>query len=138
MTKSPACATPDQSLRDVAKLMKQHDCGCVPVQDSASGKLVGVVTDRDIVVRAVGSGRGPDTTVRDVMTKDPACCKADDDIDAVERIMSSRQVRRVPVVDQAGKTVGIVAQADLARAADGKGNVSDREIANVVGSVSKP
>jgi CBS domain-containing protein len=136
MTKSPACATPDQTLRDAATIMKQHDCGSLPVLD-AKGRLIGVVTDRDMVVRAIATGRGSDTTVRDVMTKDPACCASDDDVELVQRIMSEKQVRRVPVVDKDGKTVGIVSQADLARAADGRGAVSERDLANVVESVSK-
>ncbi len=136
MTGSPACATPDQTLRDVASMMKQHDCGCVPVQDGVSGKLIGVVTDRDIVMRAVATGRGSETSVRDVMSKDPACCGADDDVEKVQKIMAEKQVRRVPVIDANGKAVGIVAQADLARAANGHGKVSDRDLAKVVESVS--
>jgi len=140
MTQNPVTVRPDQSLRDVALLMRQNDCGCVPVRDTGDGRLIGVVTDRDIVTRAIAAGRNGETTIRDVMTKDPACCGPDDSIDRVEAIMSERQVRRVPVIDGKGRIVGIVAQADLARAANGSGSdaVSEHDLANVVECVSQP
>ena len=135
MTKSPVCTTPEQSLQDAARLMKQNDCGSLPVQD-ASGRLLGMVTDRDIVVRAVAEGRNSDCTVKDVMTKDPATVGPDDDLAKVEKLMADRQVRRVPVVDGSGKAVGMVAQADLARASNS--HVSSSDLAKVVEQVSKP
>jgi CBS domain-containing protein len=114
--------------------MDQQDCGCVPVQDSSSGQVIGVVTDRDIAVRVVAEGRSPDTPVRDVMSSDPSCCGPHDDVDEVEKVMSQRQVRRVPVIDNDGKAVGMVAQADLARH---RGRLSDEEVAEVVARVSQ-
>lgn len=136
MTNDPACCTPDQTIREAAELMRECDCGCIPVvQDSASRKLVGVVTDRDIAVRAAALGKGPETLVRDVMSPGPRCCGPEDDVEAVERIMSSEQVRRVPVVDEEGCCVGMVSQADLAlndRAA------SEKDVGRVVERISEP
>jgi CBS domain-containing protein len=136
MTNDPACCTPDQTIREAAELMRECDCGCIPVvQDSSSRKLVGVVTDRDIAVRGAALGKGPDTLVRDVMSLGPKCCSPDDDVEAVERIMSSEQVRRVPVVDEEGCCVGMVSQADLAlndRAA------SEKDVGRVVERISEP
>ncbi|HET7553442.1 MAG TPA: CBS domain-containing protein [Gemmatimonadaceae bacterium] len=137
MTSNPACVTPDDTIRDAARLMKEHDCGLIPVVDSEESKrLVGVVTDRDLAVRAIGEGKGADTKVSQVMSRDPSCASPDTDVSEVERIMSERQVRRVPVVDSKGRLAGIVAQADLALS-DDKG-VSDREVARTVERISQP
>jgi CBS domain-containing protein len=138
MTRNPVQARPEQTLRDVAALMQQHDCGCVPVEDPSSHRCVGVVTDRDIVTRAIAAGRGADTRVQDVMSKDPSCCSANDDVERIEQIMSDKQVRRVPVVDNDGRVIGMVAQADLARAADGRGDLTEHEVAQVLERVSEP
>jgi CBS-domain-containing membrane protein len=117
--------------------MKEHDCGLIPVVDSEESKrLVGVVTDRDLAVRAIGEGKGADTKVSDVMSRDPSCASPDTEISEVERIMSERQVRRVPIVDSSGRLEGIVAQADLALS-DNSG-VSDREVARTVERISEP
>jgi CBS domain-containing protein len=137
MTSNPACVTPDDTARDAARLMKEHDCGLIPVVESQdSRRLVGVVTDRDLAVRVVGEGMGADTKVSQVMSRDPSCASPDTDVSEVERIMSERQVRRVPVVDSAGRLEGIVAQADLALS-DNAG-VSDREVARTVERISQP
>lgn len=136
MTRDPACVTPRDPARRAAELMEQHDCGAVPViEDGDSRRVVGVVTDRDIAVRGVARGRGADTRVEEIMSRDPECCEADDDIQAVEAVMKERQVRRVPIIDANGSLVGIVAQADLAledRAID------DREVGEVVERISEP
>jgi CBS domain-containing protein len=97
-----------------------------------------VVTDRDIALRGVAKGKGPDTRVRDVMTQDPFCCSADADIRDVERVMAERQVRRIVVVDADGRCAGMIAQADLALAAERKQEVSDLEVARVVERISEP
>jgi CBS domain-containing protein len=137
MTSNPACVTPEESARDAARLMKEHDCGLIPVVESRdSRRLVGVITDRDIAVRLVGEGKGADTKVADVMSRDPRCASPDTDISEVERIMSERQVRRVPIVDSTGRLEGIVAQADLALSDDS--GVSDREVARTVERISEP
>jgi CBS domain-containing protein len=137
MTSNPACVTPDDTIRDAARLMKEHDCGLIPVVDSHESKrLVGVVTDRDLALRAIGEGKGADTEVSQVMSRDASFASPDTDVKVVERIMSERQVRRVPVVDSAGRLAGIVAQADLALS-DNAG-VSDREVARTVERISQP
>jgi CBS domain-containing protein len=100
----------------VARLMKQHDVGAIPVVDSrASNALAGIVTDRDIVVKVVAEGRQVDeATVSEAMTSNPAACRAEDDVDKALALMAERQVRRMPVVDESGRLVGIISQADVA------------------------
>lgn len=137
MTSDPATITPDDSVRDAARMMKEHDCGLIPVVEGRDSKrLVGVLTDRDIAVRLVGEGKSADTKVSEVMTRDPSCASPEADVSEVDCIMSERQVRRVPVVDTVGRLVGIVAQADLAlQENDG---VSDREVGRMVERISEP
>jgi CBS domain-containing protein len=136
MTAQPACCTPDETVADAARLMKEHDCGCIPVvEDKETERLVGVITDRDIACRCTAEHKGPDTKVDEVMSRAPKCCGPDDDVDKVERIMAEAQVRRVPVVDERGCCVGIIAQADLAlnqRAA------SESEVGQIVERISEP
>ena len=137
MTRDPACCTPTASVQEAAKLMKQHDCGCIPVVDDSESKhLLGVITDRDLACRGIAEGLGTATAVETLMSRDPACCSPDSEIAEIERIMAGRQVRRVPVTDGEGCCVGIVAQADLALAEDR--GVSDREVGRVVEQISKP
>jgi CBS domain-containing protein len=139
MTMSPACVTADEPVRRVAQLMAEHDCGCIPVVDASDNRRVlGVITDRDIAVRGIAQGRGPDTRVRELMTPDPQCCRPDDDLQAVERVMADQQVRRVIIVDDDGYCVGIVAQADLARASEKTNDVTERDLARVVERISQP
>lgn len=136
MTASPACCTPQDTSQEAARLMAEHDCGCLPVvEDTETNRLVGVVTDRDLAVRGLAKGRSADTPVRELMSTGPSCCHPDDDAAEVEKIMAERQVRRVPVIDQAGCCVGIVAQADLAR--DDRA-ASDREVGRVIERISEP
>jgi CBS domain-containing protein len=139
MTERPAYCSADDTIEQAARLMEQNDCGCIPVTEGRDGNLVGVITDRDITVRATGRGRPLSTRVRDVMAASPHCCRADDDVREVERIMSELQVRRVPVIDDAGSCcVGMVAQADLARAAEHRREVTDAEVGRVVERISEP
>jgi CBS domain-containing protein len=139
MTASPACCTPDESIDRVAQLMADNDCGSIPVVASRTdSRVVGVITDRDIAIRGVATGKGPDTRVRTIMTPDPFCCSADADIKDIERVMAERQVRRVIVVDSGRCCIGVIAQADLARAAERRKDVSDAEIARVVERISEP
>ena len=116
MTKAPASCQPGDAISKVAGLMKQEDVGSVPVVESAgSGRLVGIITDRDIVLKVVAEGRAADTaTVQDAMTPNPACCREDDDVDQALKLMKERQVRRMPIVDGSGRLAGIIAQADVA------------------------
>jgi CBS domain-containing protein len=139
MTMSPACVTPNDDARKVAQLMVEHDCGCIQVVDSTDNRrVVGVITDRDIAIRGVAEGKGPETKVDQLMTRDPACCAPDDEVDTVERVMADRQVRRVVIADADGHCVGIVAQADLARATNESGDLTARDVAHVVERISQP
>jgi CBS domain-containing protein len=113
MTKDPASCSASETVTKVAGLMKQHDVGSVPVVES--DRLVGIVTDRDIVLKVVAGGRNPEqAAVTDVMTPNPVSCKEDDDLDYALRLMKERQVRRMPIVDGGGRLTGIIAQADVA------------------------
>jgi CBS domain-containing protein len=136
MTADPTCCSPEDTIQQVAQLMRDHNCGCIPVvEDARSKRLVGVVTDRDIAIRCTAEGKGPQTRVKDALSPNAKSCGPDDDVDAVERIMTGEQVRRVPVVDQRGCCVGMIAQADLAlnhRAA------SESDVGKLVERISEP
>lgn len=113
MTKNPTTCSPQSPVTEAAQLMEREGVGAIPVCDN--GKLEGIVTDRDIAVRVVAGGRDPrQTTIGDVMTRDPKCVSADEPINRALEVMESSQVRRIPVIDGAGKLVGIIAQADIA------------------------
>jgi CBS domain-containing protein len=115
MSKDPMCVTPDTPLVDAARIMKAENIGVVPVVDSTDSKrLVGVLTDRDIAIRAVAEGRdGATTSVGHVMTSQVRTSAPDDSVADVMDLMGREQVRRVPVVDERGTLVGIIAQADI-------------------------
>ena len=135
MSRDPQCCTPADTLQSAARMMADFDCGSLPVVENADRKVVvGVLTDRDIAIRGVARGKSPDSKVNDVMTPSPAVCSPEDDVDEVERIMVEMQVRRVPVVE-AGRVVGMIAQADLAR--DNRA-ASDHEVGRIVEKISRP
>lgn len=134
MTRDPQCVTPADTLQVAARLMADFDCGSLPVINRADGQVVGVLTDRDIAVRGVARGKAPESKVNDVMSPAPATCSPDDDVEDVERIMTDKQVRRVPVVAD-GRVVGIISQADLAR---NDNAISDREVGRIVEKISEP
>ena len=115
MSKNPTCVTPDTSLVEAARLMKSENIGVVPVVESSSNRrLVGMLTDRDIAVRAVAEGRdGATTSVGHIMTSDVRTGTPGDAVSDVMELMGSEQVRRVPIVDERGALVGIIAQADI-------------------------
>jgi CBS domain-containing protein len=136
MTPDPTCCTPDSTARQAALLMKEHDCGSIPVVENASSKrLVGTVTDRDLAIRGLAAGNGPETPVRELMTPEPITCAPEDEVEVVREVMVAQQVRRVPVVDRDGRVVGIVSQADLALE---EGAASDREVGRIVEAISEP
>lgn len=118
MTPSPVTAPPTAPLRDVARLMLDHDVGEIPIVDQ-DGATVGVVTDRDIVVRLVAHGQDP-TQVQagDCMTSPPRTVRPDADVKECAELMMRERIRRVPVVDEDGRLRGIVALADLERRQD--------------------
>jgi CBS domain-containing protein len=134
MTQQPCCCSPDDTIADVARMMRDHDCGSIPVIEA--GSVIGIVTDRDLAMRALAEGRGGTVVVREVMTASPQCCDEEDDIASVERVMSDRQVRRVPILNADGGCVGIISQADLARATTEW--LSDREVAATIENISQP
>jgi CBS domain-containing protein len=116
MTRDPRTVSPEASAREAATIMREEDVGIVPVVEGS--RLIGVVTDRDLAVRLVADGRDGNTTVRDVMSsRKIATCRPDEDLERVMDTMAREQVRRIPIVDERGSLVGIVAQADVVRKA---------------------
>jgi CBS domain-containing protein len=109
-------ASPDDSIEDAARRMAQEDVGALPVCEGR--KVIGIVTDRDIVVRGLAKGLDAKATVRDVMTDRLETVSESDDIEDVHDRMSAAQVRRLPVVDESGELVGMIALADVARVAE--------------------
>ena len=116
MTREPVSCEPADSIQRIAQLMKSEDVGAVPVVDSkTSRKLVGIVTDRDVVVKIVADGKTVEkSTARDAMTNNPVTCREDDDVSQAVARMAERKVRRIPIVDANGALKGIIAQADIA------------------------
>jgi CBS domain-containing protein len=118
MTPDVQVVKPDQPIREAAQFMLRSDAGSMPVCDG--DRLVGMITDRDIAVRAVAQGRGPDTPVQEAMTDHVDYCFDDDDIEEVAMKMSDAQVRRFPVISRENKRlVGIVSLGDLSRSEQG-------------------
>jgi CBS domain-containing protein len=129
MTKSVRTASRNMSVRDVAALMRDGDMGSVPVVEN--GKLVGIVTDRDIVVRALADGKDAATPVSEAMTTEIFSVKPDDFVFEAVRLMGDRQVRRIPVVTDDGQLAGIIAMADVALEME-----DEREIAETLEEIS--
>jgi len=120
MTKDVVTCTPENTIAEVARLMKTEDIGPVLIVDNEQSKtLVGIVTDRDIVVKAIAEGKDVKTTrVGDVMSKKLVTCRADDDVDVAMKSMAQFQLRRIPVVGENMKLLGIISQADVATRVD--------------------
>jgi CBS domain-containing protein len=135
MTREPACCEPADSIVRIAQLMKTEDVGALPVVESmASRKLVGIVTDRDIVVKVLADGRAvTNATARDAMTSNPATCREDDDVSRALSTMAERKVRRLPVTDSSGDLRGIIAQADIATRLH-----RDKTTGDLVEAISEP
>ncbi len=129
MTSSVKTATRGQSLRDVAIMMRDGDMGSIPVVED--GKLVGIVTDRDIVVRSIADGKDADTPVGESMTTEIFSVRPDDFVFEAIRLMGDKQVRRIPVVDGNGALAGIIAMADIALEME-----DEREIAETLEEIS--
>lgn len=115
MTLNPTCCLPGATLQEVAEVMRDEDIGEVPIlEQHGAKKLVGVVTDRDIVVRAVATGRDVSTVkASDCMTAPAVTCSESDTLEDCAQAMASHRIRRMPIVDESGELCGIVAQADL-------------------------
>jgi CBS domain-containing protein len=116
MTRDVQTIRPDQRVQEAASFMLSADAGSIPVTDG--DRLIGMITDRDIAVRGVAKGYGPDTPVRELMSDDIICAREDDDVDDVASRMSEAQVRRLPVIDENERLCGIVSLGDLSREAD--------------------
>lgn len=129
MTAEVKTASGSMPIKDVAAMMRDGDMGCIPVVDG--GKLVGVVTDRDIVVRAIADGHGPETPVGEAMTTEIFAVRPDDFVFEAIRLMGEKQVRRIPVVDVAGSLAGIISIADIALETE-----DERDIAETLEEIS--
>ena len=130
MTSNPRTLAADRPVADAAKLMRDEDVGLVPVVEG--DRLVGTLTDRDIAIRVVADGRDPESTsVREVASTDLVTIDPEQDLDEALRLMAQHQVRRIPVVEEDGRLVGVVAQADVARQSD------DRRTGEVVERISQ-
>jgi len=112
MSSDARVANPETTIQQAARVMARIDAGFLPVGEN--GQLVGMITDRDIAVRAVAVGRGPDTPVRDVMTSDVKYCFLDQEIEEVTANMADIQVRRLPVLDRNKRLVGVISLGDIA------------------------
>jgi len=129
MTGNVKTASREMTLREVAALMRDGDMGAMPVVEN--GKLVGIVTDRDIVVRAIAEGRDAQTPIGDVMTSEIFSAKEDDFVFEAIRLMGDKQVRRIPVTNDSGELSGIIAMADIALEME-----DEREIAETLEDIS--
>jgi CBS domain-containing protein len=130
MSKDVQVARPEDTLQTVAGRMAAGDFGFIPVADGDG--LIGALTDRDIVVRGVASGAGPEARVLDVLSRDALVVRADDDLKVALDLMSSRQIRRLPVVDKDGRLVGVVSLGDLST------RVKERYAGEALEEISRP
>ncbi|HEY7408298.1 MAG TPA: CBS domain-containing protein [Gemmatimonadaceae bacterium] len=135
MTRKPKSVTPETTVRDAARLMKDEDVGVLPVVErTGSDRLIGIVTDRDIAIRHVAEGHDSSSCpVSEAMTSSVRTAREEDDIEAVMDLMGKEQVRRIPVVDERGGLVGIVAQADIVRDAR-----DDKKAERTIEKISDP
>mgnify|MGYP003576136867 CR=1 FL=1 len=132
MTKNPKTCAPTDNVQQAAQAMKSEDVGPIPIVGD-NGKLEGIITDRDIVLKVVAEGRDPKTTkLTEVMTTDLVTCPPDGDIEETLDLMEDNQVRRIPVVDASGRLVGIISQADIATRLD-----DSEKTAELVEDISK-
>jgi CBS domain-containing protein len=130
MTDKPCSIDADKSVAYAAKMMRDEDVGLAPIVEG--DRLVGTLTDRDIAVRVIAEGRDPEaTTAREVASTDVVTVDPDQDLDEALRLMARHQIRRLPVVEEDGRLVGIVAQADVARHGD------DKQTGQVVEQISQ-
>ena len=134
MTANPSCCVPSDSVSMGAQIMKRENVGSVPVvSDYNSRNLVGIVTDRDLAIKAIAGGRDPySTRIDEVMSHNPITCRENEDTIKALRLMSEHQVRRIPVVDDNNRLLGIISQADLAR------HEADDQVGEMVEDISQP
>jgi len=134
MTQHPVCCRTSDSAQSVARALRGEDVGCLPViADGDSRRLVGIITDRDLCCNIIAEGLDPATTaIEIVMKRNPVSCRAEQSLDACEKLMQIHQVRRVPVLDRQGCCVGMVSQADLASVEQAE------KVHRTVAEISKP
>jgi len=130
MTRDVKTVRPDQTAKEAAKFMLNENAGSMPVSDG--DRLIGMITDRDIAVRGVAKGYGPDTPVRELMSNEIICARESDDVEEIAAKMSQAQVRRLPVIDDNEKLCGIVSLGDLSRETD------DQSATQALEGVSQP
>jgi CBS domain-containing protein len=130
MTPDVRVANPDETIQQAARIMASLDAGVLPVGEN--DRLVGMITDRDIAIRAIAEGKGPDAKVRDIMTKDVKYCYEDQDVNEVTRDMADLQVRRLPVLNRDKRLVGIVSLGDIAISPD------NERAADALSGISRP
>ena len=135
MTRDPICCLSTDTASKAAQLMRVVDVGSIPVvEDEQTLKLVGIVTDRDLAIRVVADGRSANLTrVADVMSHEIITCRANDDVQKAVDAMSLHQLRRIPVIDDDHRIVGIISQADIATRVE-----RSEEIAEMVKEISQP
>lgn len=134
MTYDPVCCLTTDSAQKVAGILHKQNVGSIPVvSDEASRKLIGIITDRDLCCSVVAKGLDPTSTpIERFVSRNPATCRESEELDHCERLMQERQVRRIPIVDNDGRVIGIVSQADLAL------NDRPERVAKMVAAISKP
>ena len=130
MTRDVRVVAPDQPIADVARMLAELDAGVMPV--GQGDQLVGMITDRDIAIRAVGERKGPDTPVREIMTPDIKFCFEDEDVVDAARTMSANQIRRLPVLNRDKRLVGIISLGDVSVME------SSEAAAAAIGGISQP
>jgi CBS domain-containing protein len=131
MTRHVKICTPGQTIREVAKTMAEIDAGALPVGEN--DRLIGMITDRDIAIRGVALGKGPDTPVREIMSEHVEYCYDDEDLDRVAEGMAQVRVRRLPVINREKRLVGILSLGDVARKDDHR-----EVVAETVAGISTP
>lgn len=130
MTTDVLLVNPNQTIAEAAKMMAESDTGAIPVREN--DRLVGVITDRDIAIRAVAQRKPPDTSVREAMSKEVLYCYEDEDVEQVAKNMAENQVRRLPVLNREKRLVGIVSLGDLSH------SVQPRTAGEAISEISKP
>ena len=113
MTSNPKTISPSTTAQEAARMMKSEDVGALPIVEG--DKLAGVVTDRDLAIRVLAEGKSPDTAVSEIASKDVVTVDPDQTLEEAARLMAEHQVRRLPVVEEDGRLVGVLAQADVAQ-----------------------
>lgn len=126
MTTDARTVNPRDTAQSAAELMSAHDVGFLPV--GADDRLVGMITDRDIAIRAIGQGGGPDTLIAEAMTSDVKYCFEDEDVEDACKYMGDLQVRRLPVLNRHKRLVGVVALGDIARRVNGSAGAALSQI----------